>query len=482
MNHSLSNPYKNNYNLLFGFCALIVFSVCSALFLESLVPLVLPPAVLVVFIAFANTKHFYFLFFFTLPFSVEVYLPGGLGTDLPSEPLMLIMALGAIVLFFKDINKIKAGYLYHPISLCMWAHIFWVFIAAIFAIDQIVAIKFFVAKLWYVIPFYFFSLYVLKNPEDLLYFIRACLLGVFIATVYVFIRHASLGFSFDMINRAGSPIFRNHVTYAAILTICMPYLWVLIRNNSKGTFQRKSLVVIGLFFLVAIYLTYTRAAYVTLLLAVITYYIIQRKLIKPAIYFSLIVTLFGTIYLVQNNRYFAFAPEYEKTITHDKFDNLIAATYKMEDLSTMERVYRWVAGYQMVQERPLLGFGPNNFYPQYQAYSLSKFKTYVSDNPDKSGIHNYYLMTFVEQGVLGFLIFLILAIIPLIIGERIYHKISSPLQKNIVMAAILSLIIIDAYLLINDLIETDKVGPFFFINLAIIVIYDLKYRYMSKAL
>ena len=71
----------------------------------------------------------------------------------------------------------------------------------------------------------------------------------------------------------------------------------------------------------------------------------------------------------------------------------------MEDISTMERVYRWVAGVEMVKDKPIFGFGPGTFYSAYKAYTLSSFQTYVSDNVDHSTVHNYFLLTFIEQGL-----------------------------------------------------------------------------------
>ena len=165
--------------------------------------------------------------------------------------------------------------------------------------------------------------------------------------------------------------------------------------------------------------------------------------------------------MVQNDNYLNYAPEYRKTVTHYKFDNLIEATYKGEDISTMERVYRWVAGLGMVKEKPLLGFGPGNFYNFYHGYTVTSFVTYVSDNNEKSGIHSYYLMTFVEQGFPGIVIFVILCFVALIYGERIYHATEGKNEKRWVMAANLCLFVILALCLINDMIETDKVGSFF---------------------
>ncbi|MEO0777654.1 MAG: hypothetical protein AAF146_13895 [Bacteroidota bacterium] len=73
------------------------------------------------------------------------------------------------------------------------------------------------------------------------------------------------------------------------------------------------------------------------------------------------------------------------------------------------------------------------------------------------------------------------AFYPLIRGERIYHQTKDPLYKNLVMAMLLCLIVIYVLLLLNDLLESDKVGPFFLIALAIIVNVDLRNQALARA-
>ena len=85
-------------------------------------------------------------------------------------------------------------------------------------------------------------------------------------------------------------------------------------------------------------------------------------------------------------------------------------------------------------------------------------------------------MVLVEQGLFGFFLILLLTAYPLIKGEIIYHQTKEPWRQSVVLFAILSLIVIDALCLINDLIETDKVGSFYFINLALLVNMDLANR------
>ena len=151
----------------------------------------------------------------------------------------------------------------------------------------------------------------------------------------------------------------------------------------------------------------------------------------------------------------------------------MAATVKGEDVSTMERVYRWVAGYYMVKDKPIKGFGPGTFYENYRSYTVNSFTTYISNNIEKSGIHCYYLMILAEQGFIGFFIFISLCFYALIRAEKIYHKQGDPFLKDLCMTGMLSMIIILSILLINDMLETHKIGPFFLLILAIFVNLDL---------
>lgn len=228
--------------------------------------------------------------------------------------------------------------------------------------------------------------------------------------------------------------------------------------------------------LAGIQFSYTRAAYVALFIAAGAYLVVRLRLVKVALLAAFLILAAGAVFVTQKYRYMAFEPEYKKTVTHYNFDNLIEATYKGEDISTMERVYRWIAGMQMNEARPWMGFGPGNFYNNYRSYTVSSFETYVSDNPERSGIHSYYLMTLVEQGFPGLFLFLALCFAALIKGEQAYHRTKSVGRRRIVMMAMLSFIIIDALLLINDMVETDKVGPFFFMNMALILNADLANR------
>jgi len=135
----------------------------------------------------------------------------------------------------------------------------------------------------------------------------------------------------------------------------------------------------------------------------------------------------------------------------------------------------------MVVEKPWTGFGPGTFYPAYKSYTVSRFQTYVSDNPERSGIHNYYLMLLVEQGIPGLFFFCALIVVALLTGERVYHQLKRPRDRQMALIALHSMVIIPTLSLINDLLETDKIGPFFFLALAALVNLDERRELEMKA-
>jgi len=299
-----------------------------------------------------------------------------------------------------------------------------------------------------------------------------------LATLKVIIHHSFLEFGFKRINEACPPFFRNHVNYAAILSVFFPFIPFLFKWT-KSKFTKRIGHAIFIIISFGIITAFTRAAYVALVIAFIAYWVIRFRLVKFAILITTIAIIGLVSFLVTKNKFMELVPT-DQTVAHKEFADIVSSTSELKDVSTMERYYRWIAASQMVAEKPLIGFGPGNFYHFYKHYTLNKFSTYVSDNPEKSGVHNYYLMTVLEQGIIGLILFLFIIYFSIIYGEKIYHDSKNRARKDLVMSATLSLLIIDSFLLMNDMIETDKVGSFFFLNIAILVIVDLLNKKESK--
>lgn len=448
---------------------LMLVSLFGAIYFDVIYLAFLPFGIAIALLSLADISKLYYLLILVIPVTIEFYLPSGLGIDLPGEIILIALTGLSPFLFLLNFKKSGLAYIKHPITIAIFFHLAWILIAAVLGENKLVGFKFFLAKLWYVIPFYFISLFIFVDKGRFKTFFWVLLIPLTLSIIYVLVKHAMLGFSFSEVNSAVSPIYRNHVNYGLLMVCFLPYIWAFYNWYPKGSVQRTFLIGVFILFLVAIYFTYTRAAQLAVIIGVGAYFIIRLRLVIYTLLGSGLIAILLGIFFVNGSKYLEFAPQYEKAITHENYDNLIEATIKLEDISTMERVNRWVAGGHMIGERPWSGFGPGNFYFNYKNYMVSSFVTYVSDNPDKSGIHNYYLMTLVEQGIPGLLVFLGLLIVVILSGASLYHDLVDKDLRVLVMAATLSIILIAVTVLINDLIEALKIGGMFFIGMAIIV-------------
>jgi len=460
--------------LFWGFAFLTLLSFFAAAITNHFFLFGVPAVLLVGYICLVDFKKIYFLLWALIPLSTEVYLPGGFATDLPDEPFMILMAGVFILYLIRNGKALDKRFFVHPISLLLYFHLAWLLVTAVTSSLPLVSVKFLLAKTWYILTFYFLAGVLLRSEQDKKQWFWWFFIPLMLTVTYVFARQAATGFAFKDVNHAMAPFYRNHVNYACLLALAFPLVWYARTWYKAWSFRWLVLVGAGVFLLFAIQFAYTRAAYVALFIALGAYFIIRLRLVLPALLLVVAGAIVGVGYFLRQERYLEYAPEYEKTVTHYKFDNLLEATAKGEDISTMERVYRWIAGKHMIEDKPLTGFGPGNFYNFYRSYTVSSFETYVSDNPEQSGIHSYYLMTTVEQGIPGLLIFAGLVFAVLLFGQRVYHRTRDPFRKRWVMAVTLGFIVIDSLLLINDMVETDKVGSFFFLFMAMLVRMDLE--------
>lgn len=436
----------------------------------------IPAFILLVFLTLVDFRKVFYLLLICIPLSSEVHLPNGFGTDLPTEPLMVGIMLIYLLYLLRHGRTLGADFFRHPLTLLLLLHLGWIACTTLTSASFFISFKYLLAKTWYIITFYFMAGLLLKTEEDFKRLFWLVLLPLLFTVVIIVGRHATFGFSFADVNKILTPFQRNHVNYAATLSLFFPFVVFALFWNKIFSRRWWFLAGAAAFLLFAIYTTYTRAAFVALFMAAGAYFIIHLRLVRYVLFAGLIAAVMGTSYLALNNRYLELAPNFDTTVTHYQFDNLIEATYKMEDISTMERVYRWVAGFQMSNEKPWLGYGPGNFTTFYRSYTITSFQTYVSNNPDNSGVHSYFLMTLIEQGIIGLLLFILLTFAFLVYGEKIYHDTQSQMRKWLIMTLLLCMVVIDAFLLINDLVETDKVGSFFFMCMAILVNMDLLNR------
>ena len=454
-----SNPWITllvNKGSFWGLLGLSLLFLLIGIYAEQpIISMVIPSIVLGSYALVLHLKKIYVFLFFILPFSIELNIAGGIGIDFPGE--ILLLALSGIALLFLLSRKLPIGII-TPIGAILIAQVAWSIVAMLLGNDILISAKWIAAKIWYILPFYVLPFYILTSKKDLHDLLDMYLIGLLCAGGYFFIDHGLTGFDFMQKTSVGKPFWRNHVNYACTLLLALPIIFYRYKTHRIGTGLRY--IALGLIFLTFLYFSYARVAYVCIGAWIGYYFILRLRLTSVAIIISLLGVVIISYQTINNETFIKYAPEYTEAITQQSFENKINATLEGRDISTMERLHRWVAGYRIIEENPIVGIGPANFYNTYKPYTLYAFETYVSDNPEQSGIHNYYLMLMAEQGLVGFLLLLILLIAALVLVEQQFHRKHS--NKDLLFMAGGILIMIITMNTINDMVEVIKIGSWFF--------------------
>ena len=371
-----------------------------ALFLQEIWLLLVPSALLVGVWTASSRQRVYYAMFLFLPFSFDANIVGGMQLALPSEALMILLS-GLLVIPISEVRT-RREIIQHPITILLLIHMSWILISTFPSSNPIVSVKFFLAKIWFVGAFYLASWHCLRKPKDFERLWWVFYIPMLISICYVFIRHLGYDLVFSEVNAAVGLIYQNHVDYGCLMVLFYPLIWVTKRWYGKFSIPGLALGLGLMLFPIAIYFSYTRVAIGLLLLYPLIFAILHYRLLRPALILGFFGLISGLSYLLSERTYLKYAPNYERTIYQDEFGNLLEATYKLEDLSTMERLHRWVAARHMTVDHPWFGTGPGTFYPNYKSYTVKSFSTYMSENKEQSGVHNYLLMTLTDQGVAGF--------------------------------------------------------------------------------
>lgn len=420
-------------------------------------------------------QHPHYLFYALLaviPWSVEYRFSPVLATDLPDEPLMLVASFAALALFIYK-KKAEGFKELHPLLFLIMLQFGWSVITVALSTDRVVSVKYLLAKTWYLLAFV--ALPVLLGKEEKL--IRRSAITIAASMLLLMlvsaVRHGQYGWSFEKVNMALEPFFRNHVNYSALLVCMVPLLIAFIQyTNAKRL--RYFLSAVLLITVAALYFSYARGAWLALAAGIVAYWLLKKNVLV----FSFLLFIFtGTaaiFWLKQNDRYLSFANDYKSTIYHKNFREHLVATYQLKDLSTAERYYRWVAGVRMAKDSWQTGFGPGTFYHTYKGYTVPAFKTWVSKNEEHSTVHNYFLLLLIEQGAPGLVLFLLLVGALFWYAQKIYHRANDPFWQIAVAATASILTMLCTVNFLSDLIEADKVGSLFYVCVAVLIIADLK--------
>ncbi|MEO0470573.1 MAG: O-antigen ligase family protein [Bacteroidota bacterium] len=416
-----------------------------------------------------NYKPLFYLCLASIPISLQVEMGGGFTLDVASEPLMLVL-LGVFTINLVAGKQFRLRKKVSGFHIFIFLLIFWTFFTMITSEFVFRSFKFLLAKVWYLTTFVYIAGDVIKSPKQVRNVFWAFFIPMALATTAITIEHALLGFAFEFAHGVAYPLFQNGVIYATCLVLFIPWCWY-----ARSWYTPKSLewyiINIGMgIMIVATIFTFKRAAWAALIILPIIDQAIKRKIFDKLLYAFVIIATITLAWLVHDNTFYQFAPNYQKVIWHEgDISGHLEATLSGTEISGMERFYRWVAAKNMIADMPFFGSGPSTFNQVYKRYTDDAFRTYVSDNPEQSTTHNYFLLTFSEQGFPGGLLFIAMVLYMLLSAAWLYPKVKDDNDlRSILMLSLLSFSTILFHSLLNEIIEVDKIGPMFFLNMLLI--------------
>jgi putative inorganic carbon (hco3(-)) transporter len=338
------------------------------------------------------------LLFFFLPWSVEYPISGLGNINLPTEPVLGVLAIILTIKMLKKIpprlnKKTEEGTWEDKTQqigtaiLTIW--LLWMWICAFASTMPWVSIKFCLVATTHALVFFGGAMLFPEMVKKAIPYFCISLSGL---VLYSVLGWASLGFRVDQALLTPMPFFPEHNMYAAALVAS---IWLSGRNK-----------IVLLVLIVGLICSTSRTAMLTCLATGVLYFMpyLQRLSFfskRAYIYKSSIALFFFMVIggLYQNT----------SSITH----------YIEQDVSLQERLNRYKCALRMVSERPLFGYGPGTYQFQYIPFQKESEMTRISAASPiiehsvhtfgrGGGSHSEYLGSLAELGYIGLLILLFL--------------------------------------------------------------------------
>lgn len=445
---------------------------------DSLILNLLPFALILLLLAIFSVDRVLQLIVFLTPLSLPLSeVASGFSFDmfLPTEPLLF----GVLLLFMMRVSADRGfdkKILSHPVSWAIWLYLFWIFVTSLTSTMPVVSIKFLLVRIWFIVGFFLLGIKLFENNRNISKFVWLYVASLLIVIAYTITRHAGYG----LLNKRAAhwvmtPFFNDHTSYGAVLAMFIPFLTFFSFSKyvpEKGKWVSRSVLLV---LFIAFILSYTRAAWLSLMLAIGVWVLIRLHIRFRTMIISL-VSVVAIVFIFQQQ----IVENLEKN-DDESSSNLIEHFSSMSnitsDASNLERLNRWGAALRMFEERPVFGFGPGTYMFKYAPYQLSKDRTIISTNMgDMGNAHSEYFGPLAESGLLGMLTFLFLAIVVLYTAISTYTRLPDGYLKGIVLTAFLGLVTYYAHGFMNNFLDTDKAAVPFWGFTAMIVMIDLHSR------
>ncbi|MBA2611932.1 MAG: O-antigen ligase family protein [Bacteroidetes bacterium] len=426
-------------------------------------------------------EYLLYILAFTVPLTLPVSIFGRANVNFPSELICVLLSAYVCIRFCINYKADKA-FLKHPVTIVLAIDLLWLLITSHQSSMPDVSYKRFIIRFIYIFTYYifFYELFKADKKNIILIFSIHCV-GMLWPIFVAFDHHKDYGFSTGGANQACQPFYNDHTIYGAALVFFIPFLFYnafYVRRKLFLTLFYRSLL---LLFVVAAFLSFSRAALASLLIAFIIFLVIKLKI--KAVYLVICVLLFlSTLFIFRND-----ISEYSSRSRSVSQKNDVGMHFKSmanvnTDVSNTERINRWKCAWKMFKEKPMFGFGPGTYQFFYGQFQVRKDMTHISTfQGDKGHAHSEYLGYLSETGLLGAINFLLLVIFVCTKALRVINTSRDKEVKAIAIFVFMGLITYFIHGFFNGFIEGDKIAMPVFVSIAAIVSLDIANREKAKA-
>ncbi len=442
--------------------------------------LLLPLAAVIIYYYFFRLDNIILLITFCTPLAITFRMTQqGLSLSIPTEPLMFgVLLIFLFKLLYDSSYDLKV--FKHPVTICILLNLCWIFITSITSQLPLISFKFLLSRLWFVIPFYFVALLMFKEQKAIKKFAWLYIIPLLAVIFYSTISLYTWGFEEKAAHWVMTPFYNDHTAYGAVLSFFIPVVFGFIFDKGYLKSTRLFIGLTLIILLTGIILSYSRAAWVSLIISIVFSLILIFKIKVRWI-------IVGTLAIVA--LFFVYKSEIFWKLEKNKQDsstNIAEHVQSISNISTdasnLERINRWNSAFRLFREHPFWGIGPGTYQFLYAPYQHSNEKTIISTNAgDKGNAHSEYIGPLTEQGIIGLISILSVFISIIYTGVKVYKQSKDKNVKRLSLIFLAGLITYMVHGFLNNFLDTDKASVPFWGFAAIIVALDIYHKNKSEA-
>jgi len=465
---------KVRFTLFYAISGLFILLNAYMVYHNLYYTLLLPLGLVILYIFFYRVDYVLLLITFCTPLAVNItQFEFNVGISLPTEPLMF----GVLLLFILKLcyeNNFDPRVWKHPMTMIIGIQFLWILITSITSQIPIVSFKFMLARLWFVIPFYIFAIHLFKKRKYIRLFIWLYAITLVIVIIYTTYQHSLWGFDEDAGHWVMSPFYNDHTAYGAILALFVPIFLGFTFTRSYSRLIRLLAILVLAFLFLGLYLSYCRAAWISLIVASIIYLIILFRIKFKYIFFSVFIS--GLIFYTFQFEILDALSKNKQGTSGDFMKHVQSISNITTDASNLERLNRWASAIRMFETRPFFGYGPGTYQFEYAPFQQSEERTLISTNAgDRGNAHSEYIGPLSEQGVFGMVIVVIVFVYSIVVAMRVYRRSADKEVRMLTLGIMLGLITYYFHGLMNNFLDSDKASVPVWGFIAIIIALDLFY-------